>query len=81
MGYRATGEIAFFDIEEYHVQKQVITAAVFEDAHKIEWVTENYSSGIGEQRPAIFTCKEEAILYTKGLFGKEAEKVVWTNAE
>ncbi len=82
MGYRGdTGEITFFDIEEYHVQKQVITATAFEDTHKIEWVTENYSVGIDKQKPAIFTNKEEAILYTRGLFGKEAEEVVWTNAK
>lgn len=81
MGYMATGEVTFFDIEEYHVQKQVITVAVFEDAHKIEWVTENYSIGIGEQRPAIFYNKDEALLYIKGLFGKETEEVVWTNAK
>lgn len=81
MGYRGTGEMTFFDIVEYHVQKQVIIDAVFGDAHKIEWVTEDYSIGIGKQKPAIFDRKDEAILYTRGLFGKETEEVVWTNAE
>lgn len=81
MGYRPAGEVTFFDIEEYHVQKQVVTTEVFKDAHKIEWATENYSIGIGEQRPAIFYNKDEALLYVKDLFGKETEEVIWSNAE